>query len=50
MPRGCAFAPRCAHRRAACDAAPPAAAAVAEDHRAACILVGAHDHAEAVPA
>jgi len=37
MPPGCAFAPRCAHRVAGCDAGVPAAAALAPRHAAACI-------------
>ena len=37
MPPGCAFAPRCAHRSAACDAATPATIALAEGHAAACL-------------
>jgi peptide/nickel transport system ATP-binding protein len=40
MPAGCAFAPRCPHRIAACDAAIPDLAATADDHRAACIRAG----------
>ena len=37
MPPGCAFAPRCPHRTAACDAGMPDAAAIDSGHRAACI-------------
>ncbi len=37
MPPGCAFAPRCERRLAACDEAVPALAAVAPGHHAACI-------------
>ena len=37
MPPGCAFAPRCPHRTAACDAGMPDAAALDPGHRAACI-------------
>jgi peptide/nickel transport system ATP-binding protein len=37
MPPGCAFAPRCALRVAACDAGLPPDAAVAPGHRAACL-------------
>nr|WP_245216887.1 ABC transporter ATP-binding protein [Neoroseomonas nitratireducens] len=37
MPPGCAFAPRCPHRAAACDARIPDASALVEGHRAACI-------------
>jgi peptide/nickel transport system ATP-binding protein len=37
MPPGCAFAPRCAHRLAACDEGPPAVATPAPGHRAACL-------------
>jgi peptide/nickel transport system ATP-binding protein len=37
MPPGCAFAPRCAHRSAACDVAMPATMTLAEDHKAACL-------------
>jgi peptide/nickel transport system ATP-binding protein len=39
MPPGCAFAPRCAHRVGACDAAVPGLEALAATHRAACIKV-----------
>jgi peptide/nickel transport system ATP-binding protein len=40
MPPGCAFAPRCTHRTAACDAAVPLLAQVGGDpaHQAACVL------------
>jgi oligopeptide/dipeptide ABC transporter ATP-binding protein len=37
MPPGCAFAPRCPHADAACDAAPPALRALAPGHAAACL-------------
>ncbi len=37
MPPGCAFAPRCDHHVASCDAATPALDLVAPRHRAACI-------------
>ena len=37
MPPGCAFAPRCAHRSAACDAATPATITLAEGHAVACL-------------
>jgi peptide/nickel transport system ATP-binding protein len=37
MPPGCAFAPRCAHRSAACDTATPATITLAEGHAAACL-------------
>ena len=41
LPNGCAFAPRCAHARPACDLAPPEArAAPGDDHLARCVLVG----------
>jgi peptide/nickel transport system ATP-binding protein len=40
MPLGCAFAPRCVHRHAACDAAVPllAAAGAGRTQQAACVL------------
>ena len=44
MPPGCAFAPRCAHHRADCDAGAPPAVAMGPGHRAACL------HAAATPA
>jgi peptide/nickel transport system ATP-binding protein len=51
MPAGCAFAPRCAHRIAACDAEVPRPVALAPDHRAACLRATATAPvAEAVPA
>jgi peptide/nickel transport system ATP-binding protein len=51
MPPGCAFAPRCAHRIAACDAEQPRPVAVGPDHRAACLrATAAALVAEAVPA
>ena len=37
MPPGCRFAPRCAARTQACEAAPPALFALAPDHAVACI-------------
>jgi peptide/nickel transport system ATP-binding protein len=37
MPPGCAFAPRCAHRLAACDAGLPPVVAPQPGHRAACV-------------
>ena len=37
MPPGCAFAPRCAHRSAACDTATPATITLAEGHAVACL-------------
>jgi peptide/nickel transport system ATP-binding protein len=37
MPPGCAFAPRCGMRIAACDAGLPADAALGPGHRAACV-------------
>ncbi len=39
LPPGCAFAPRCPHRVAECDAAVPELRAVNENHQARCILV-----------
>jgi peptide/nickel transport system ATP-binding protein len=39
MPPGCAFAPRCAHATAACDAGMPSFAPVGHAHEAACIHV-----------
>jgi oligopeptide/dipeptide ABC transporter ATP-binding protein len=39
LPPGCAFAPRCPHRVAECDAAMPALRAVNKNHEARCILV-----------
>jgi oligopeptide/dipeptide ABC transporter ATP-binding protein len=39
LPPGCAFAPRCAHRVAECDAAMPELHVVNENHTARCILV-----------
>jgi peptide/nickel transport system ATP-binding protein len=39
LPVGCAFAPRCPHRVAQCDAAIPELRAVNESHHARCILV-----------
>ena len=39
MPPGCAFAPRCAWRHEACDAAPPDMYTVADGHRSRCVLV-----------
>ncbi len=37
MPPGCAFAPRCGHATAECDAAIPGFSSVGPDHEAACI-------------
>ena len=37
MPPGCAFAPRCPHSGAGCDAGVPDATALSDGHRAACI-------------
>lgn len=39
MPPGCAFAPRCTHRVAACDAAVPELLPLAASHRVACSQV-----------
>ena len=39
LPSGCAFAPRCPHRVAECDAAVPGLRAVNQNHQARCILV-----------
>ena len=39
MPPGCAFAPRCAHRVGACDAAVPGLIPFAASHRVACLQV-----------
>jgi oligopeptide/dipeptide ABC transporter ATP-binding protein len=39
LPSGCAFAPRCPHHVAECDAAVPELRAVNENHAARCILV-----------
>jgi oligopeptide/dipeptide ABC transporter ATP-binding protein len=39
LPPGCAFAPRCPHRVAVCDAAVPELRAVNKNHEARCILV-----------
>jgi len=39
LPSGCAFAPRCPHRVAECDAAVPELRAVNKNHEARCILV-----------
>jgi oligopeptide/dipeptide ABC transporter ATP-binding protein len=39
LPVGCAFAPRCPHRVAECDAAMPSLRAVNKNHEARCILV-----------
>jgi len=38
MPAGCAFAPRCSHRMAACGAEVPRSVAIAPGHSAACLL------------
>jgi len=37
LPPGCAFAPRCGHATAACDAAMPGFVPVGVDHAAACV-------------
>ena len=37
LPTGCSFAPRCDRRIEACESAPPMPAALASDHRVACI-------------
>jgi ABC-type dipeptide/oligopeptide/nickel transport system ATPase component len=37
MPPGCAFAPRCAHRLAACEDGVPPASTLSPGHRAACL-------------
>ena len=51
MPPGCAFAPRCGFRLAACDSAMPDLQSLAGDHRAACIRVTqAAAQFESVPA
>lgn len=51
MPPGCAFAPRCGSRLAACDSAMPDLHGLAQDHRAACIrLTQAAAQFESVPA
>jgi len=51
MPPGCAFAPRCPSRVAACDAGLPDATRLVEHHRAACIrLAPASAPAERMPA
>src|SRR5271156_2901212 len=39
LPAGCAFAPRCPHRVAECDATVPSLRAVNKNHEARCILV-----------
>jgi len=49
MPPGCAFAPRCAHRRPACERALPARIRLADAHAAACVLA-APAPAESLPA
>ncbi len=41
LPKGCRFAPRCLHRIAACETAPPPLGAIAPGHDAACIRVEA---------
>jgi len=43
MPPGCAFAPRCPHAGAACDAAVPALRHVGQDHAAACVQAVARE-------
>jgi peptide/nickel transport system ATP-binding protein len=50
MPPGCAFAPRCHVRMAACDAGTPARTELAPGHGAACLRAVAPEYAEAVPA
>ncbi|MBW6399500.1 ABC transporter ATP-binding protein [Roseomonas sp. HJA6] len=47
MPAGCAFAPRCAHRTAACGAEVPRPVAIAPGHSAACLLTEAPELVEA---
>jgi oligopeptide/dipeptide ABC transporter ATP-binding protein len=42
LPAGCAFAPRCAHRLAACDTAPPERVDIAPDRAVRCVLHGSH--------
>jgi peptide/nickel transport system ATP-binding protein len=41
MPPGCRFAPRCAHRIDMCEQAAPPQRALAPDHAASCVRVGA---------
>ncbi|MBR0680376.1 ABC transporter ATP-binding protein [Roseomonas eburnea] len=43
MPRGCAFAPRCARRTPACEVAVPSHARIAERHSVACVLAEARE-------
>jgi peptide/nickel transport system ATP-binding protein len=43
MPPGCAFAPRCAHAGAACDAAVPTLRPIGQDHAAACVQAMARE-------
>jgi peptide/nickel transport system ATP-binding protein len=51
MPPGCAFAPRCGFRLAACDSAMPDLQSLTGNHRAACIRVTqAAAQFESVPA
>jgi peptide/nickel transport system ATP-binding protein len=51
MPPGCAFAPRCAHRVAACDAGVPGLIPLAASHRVACLkLAEVATPRESVPA
>jgi len=50
MPPGCAFAPRCPWRHAACDAEPPAMYAVSEHHGSRCVLVREAQQLAAGPA
>lgn len=50
MPPGCAFAPRCNARMAACDAGTPARTELVPGHGAACLRAVAPEYAEAVPA
>jgi peptide/nickel transport system ATP-binding protein len=42
LPPGCAFAPRCAQRRAACDTLPPARVDIAPGRAVRCVLHGSH--------
>jgi peptide/nickel transport system ATP-binding protein len=46
MPPGCAFAPRCPHRAAACEAGLPAAVTLAPRHTAACLRAATPQMAE----
>jgi oligopeptide/dipeptide ABC transporter ATP-binding protein len=40
MPAGCRFAPRCRHRQASCEQAPPALRTIATNHLVACLYAG----------